>query len=80
MNYYENDRKTPHVLRHWNIYGSHSQGYQAELLYKRPRIDYRISEYIVEYINKNVLEPKKNRNTEIWSVRFINKFIFYSFE
>jgi hypothetical protein len=44
--------------RLWSITDG-SLNYRLELLYKRPRIDYRISEYIFEYINKNILEPKK---------------------
>jgi hypothetical protein len=58
MYYYNEDRKIPRIHRVWNILGSHFE-YRAELLYKRPRIDYRISEYVVEYINKNVLKPRK---------------------
>jgi hypothetical protein len=29
------------------------------MLYKRPRIDYRVSEYVFEYIKKHILEPRK---------------------
>jgi hypothetical protein len=30
-----------------------------EILYKWPRIGYKISEHVFEYINKNTLEPNK---------------------
>jgi hypothetical protein len=41
---------------------------RIEILYKRPRIDYRISEYIFEYINKNILEQNKIMQTGNYSI------------
>ena len=47
------------------------------LLYKRPRIDYRVSEYVFDYINKNILEQNKimkNGNYRIcFSFQFYNQ-------
>jgi hypothetical protein len=38
------------------------------MLYKRPRVDYKVSEYVFEYINKNILEPKKIMQTLCYKV------------
>jgi hypothetical protein len=46
------------VSRLWDIM-DFDYKLNIKLLYKRPRVDYRISEYIFDYINKNVLEPNK---------------------
>jgi hypothetical protein len=46
--------------RLWQIRGSDLES-RLEMLYKRPRIDYRISEYVFEYIEKHILEPNKSR-------------------
>jgi hypothetical protein len=48
---------------------------RLEILYKRPRIDYRISEYIFDYINKNILEPNKIMQTGNYSICL--SFAFY---
>jgi hypothetical protein len=44
------------ISRVWDISDSDLEQ-RIEILYKRPRIDYRISEYVFDYINKNILEP-----------------------
>ncbi|MDR1452141.1 MAG: hypothetical protein LBI57_07430, partial [Helicobacteraceae bacterium] len=46
-----------------------------EILYKRPRIDYKISEYVFEYINKNTLVPNKIMQTEDYNICL--SFAFY---
>ena len=45
------------IMRLWAISGADLHQ-NIEILYKRPRVDYRISEYVFDYINKNILEPK----------------------
>jgi hypothetical protein len=55
---FHDERKTPHVDRFWRIPDSTLES-RLERLYKRPRIDYRVSEYVVEYVNKNILEPRR---------------------
>jgi hypothetical protein len=35
----------------------------SKLLYKRPRIDFKISEYVFDHINKNILKPKNIMQT-----------------
>lgn len=41
------------INRYW------SNDNNAELLCKRPRVDYRISEYLFDFINRNILVKKK---------------------
>jgi len=43
------------ILRSWNINDYSTLEKFNELLYKRPRVDYRISEYVFQFINENVL-------------------------
>ena len=47
----------------------------VDLIYKRPRVDYRISEYVFEYINKNILEKYKIMQTVNYNISF--SFSFY---
>ena len=44
-------------------YAHNGLGYNFELLCKRPRVDYRISEYVMEYISKTILKPNSPLNT-----------------
>lgn len=49
----------PRIHRLWNLRDSNLESRlesRLELLYKRPRIDYRISEYVFKYIVKNILD------------------------
>jgi hypothetical protein len=43
---------------------------RLELLYNRPRIDCGISEYVFEYINKNILQPNKIMQSGDYSICF----------
>jgi hypothetical protein len=49
----------PHIERKWLIVLDSGLEERLNILYKRPRIDYRVSEYVYGYIEKNILEPKK---------------------
>jgi hypothetical protein len=42
--------------------------FDVEIVRKRPRIDYRISEYVFEYVNKNILLPYKLMKVENYMV------------
>ncbi|GHU65687.1 hypothetical protein AGMMS49983_13810 [Clostridia bacterium] len=44
--------------RIWNWRRGLSIEPDLNLLYKRPRVDYRISEYVIEYIDKKILKQK----------------------
>ena len=50
------------ITRLWDI-ADFDLNAHIEILFKRPRIDYRISEYVIEFINKNILEPNKVMQT-----------------
>jgi hypothetical protein len=50
------------IQRMWSI-SDEDLNERIEMLYKRPRVDYRISEYIYEYINKRILVPNKIMQT-----------------
>jgi hypothetical protein len=60
-------KKMVTIERVWNIYGSDLKPH-IEILYKRPRIDYRVSEYVFEYINRNILEPNKIMQTGNYNI------------
>ena len=47
----------------------------AELLCKRPRVDYRISEYLFDFINQNILMKKKIMKSGSYSVTLFMKFL-----
>ena len=71
------ETKMAEISRLWDIMDFEDK-LDIKLLYKRPRVDYRISEYVFDYINKNVLEPNKlvlDGNYEICS-----SFTFYDNE
>ena len=57
------------VTRLWDITGLNLVP-DFNLLYKRPRVDYRISEYIFAYINKNILEENKIMQTGNYDLSF----------
>jgi hypothetical protein len=42
------------ITRLWDI-DDYDLVPNIEILYKRPRVDYRISEYVFDYINKNTM-------------------------
>jgi hypothetical protein len=65
------------VSRLWDILDFDNK-LDIKLLYKRPRIDYRISEYIVDYINKTILEPNKIMQTGNYDICL--SFAFYQAE
>jgi hypothetical protein len=46
------------IDRLWDITGAYLKP-DINILYKRPRVDYRISEYVYAYINKNILKKYK---------------------
>ena len=48
------------IIRYWG----HDN--DTEMLCKRPRVDYRISEYLFEFINQNILVEKKIMQTGIY--------------
>jgi uncharacterized membrane protein len=58
------------IIRLWTIDDYDSKKQDIEILYKRPRVDYRISEYVFEYINKSILELKKIMQTGNYSICF----------
>jgi hypothetical protein len=51
--------KMTRITRLWDIYDFILQKDNVEKFSKRPRIDYRISKYIFDYINESILKPKK---------------------
>jgi hypothetical protein len=55
------------IDRLWNMDDSDLEP-RIEILYKRPRIDYRISEYVFDYINKNILNSNKIMQTGDYSI------------
>jgi hypothetical protein len=61
------------ITRLWGI-SDYDLKPNIEILYKRPRIDYRISEYIFDYINKKILEPNKIMQTGNYKICFSFKF------
>jgi hypothetical protein len=48
------------IERFWTHYDN------AKMLYKRPRVDYRISEYLFDFINQHILTEKKVMQTGIY--------------
>ncbi|MDR1402473.1 MAG: hypothetical protein LBJ60_02055 [Tannerellaceae bacterium] len=50
------------IIRWWPV------NINFELLYKRPRVDYRISEYIFEYITQNIFIPYNINEIENYNV------------
>jgi hypothetical protein len=65
------------ISRLWDILDFESK-LDLKLLYKRPRVDYRISEYVFDFINKNILKPNKIMDTGNYSVCL--SFCFYDTE
>jgi len=72
------------ILRLWDIMDDIDLKLDLNLLYKRPRVDYRISEYVFEYINKTILEPKKIMDTGNYEIclafSFYDKNIYKYFD
>jgi hypothetical protein len=62
------------IIRLWAI-TDYDLKPNIEILYKRPRVDYRISEYVFDYINKNILEQNKIMQTGNYKICF--SFQFY---
>jgi hypothetical protein len=62
------------LTRLWDI-DNYDLEPDIEILYKRPRVDYRISEYIFDYINKNILEQNKIMQTGNYTICL--SFAFY---
>jgi hypothetical protein len=65
------------ITRLWDIMDFEDK-LDLNLLYKRPRIDYRISEYVFDYINKTILEPNKIMQTGNYEICL--SFCFYDKE
>jgi hypothetical protein len=61
------------ITRLWDI-TDYDLEPNIEILYKRPRVDYRISEYVFDYINKNILEQDKIMQTGYYRICFSFKF------
>jgi hypothetical protein len=51
------------ILRLWSIGCLDDLTPNVDKLYKRPRVDYRISEYVFDYINKSILGKYKIMQT-----------------
>jgi hypothetical protein len=63
------------ITRLWSIEDGNLQ-LNVEILYKRPRVDYRISEYVFEFINKNILVPGKIMQTGNYRICFAFGFYY----
>jgi hypothetical protein len=61
---HENEFRMPHIYRHWFLYYISNAEERLNMIYKRPRIDYRVSEYVYEYIQRKILEPRKIKELE----------------
>jgi hypothetical protein len=57
------------ISRLWDITGLDLKP-DLKLLFKRPRIDYKVSEYVFDYINKNVLKPNRIMQTGNYWINF----------
>ena len=55
------------ITRWWN-FNPYNLTFDMEILCKRPRVDYRISEYVFEYINKNILIPNNISLAENYNI------------
>jgi hypothetical protein len=62
------------ISRLWDIMDFEDK-LDMNLLYKRPRVDYRISKYVFDYINKNILEKNKIMQNENYDICL--SFAFY---
>jgi len=63
------------IYRVWELYDYKNEKIDLNILYKRPRVDYRISEYVIEYINKTILKQfniMQNENYQ-FELLFFNK-------
>jgi hypothetical protein len=63
------------VLRFWDIHDYNEKENDINILFKRPRVDYRISEYIFEHINEKILKKYKIMQNENYQIElsFYNK-------
>jgi hypothetical protein len=75
-----------HFFRNWHNLCSNSETPTLPVYLRRPRIDYRISEYVFKYIRKNIVEPNKRLKNlhclwadyhiaSVWSIGFSFVFI-----
>lgn len=55
----EDTERTVSIGRFWSQTDEEDDVEKPEILFKRPRIDYRVSEYIWNFIDSNLLAPKK---------------------
>ncbi|QQT26892.1 hypothetical protein [Sphingobacterium spiritivorum] len=55
----EDVERTISVKRFWSHTDENDGIDKPEIMFKRPRVDYRISEYVWEFIETNILAPKK---------------------
>ena len=62
------------ISRLWDILDFEDR-LDIKLLYKRPRVDYRISEYVFDYIDKNIL--KTNKIMQAGNFKICLAFTFY---
>jgi len=63
------------IYRVWELYDYKNEKIDLSILYKRPRVDYRISEYVIKYINKIILKEfniMQNENYQ-FELLFFNK-------
>jgi hypothetical protein len=58
------------ISRLWNMAELGLNKPSLKLLFKRPRIDYKISEYVFDYINKNILKPNRIMQTGNYWINF----------
>jgi hypothetical protein len=57
------------ITRAWWCRNPVNSEFDIEIVRKRPRIDYRISEYVFEYVNKNIFLPYDLMKIENYMVR-----------
>lgn len=55
----EDTERTVSISRFWSQTDEEDDIEKPEILFKRPRIDYRVSEYVWNFIDTNLLVPKK---------------------